>query len=81
MDKSLSEGKLRSHEYVYFCFKKTMPKIHACQHKNALFYTMLVHKYVDENGSAAILAAKRSTGVAREVNLRIPFCTGDGACK
>ena len=32
---------------------------------------MLVHKFVDENGSAAMLAAKRSAGVTPEVNLRI----------
>ena len=38
---------------------------------------MLVHKYMDENGSAA----NRSAGVAPEVNLRIPLCTGDKAFK
>ena len=38
---------------------------------------MLVYKYVDENGSAA----NRSAGVAPEVNLRIPLCTGDKARK
>ena len=31
---------------------------------------MLVCKYVDENGSATMLATKRSTGVTPEVNLR-----------
>ena len=31
---------------------------------------MLVRKYVDENGLAAMLAAKRSVGVTPEVNLR-----------
>ena len=31
---------------------------------------MPAHRYVEENGSAAILAAKRSAGVASEVNLR-----------
>ena len=31
---------------------------------------MLVCKYVDENSSAAMLAAKRSAGVIPEVNLR-----------
>ena len=36
---------------------------------------------MDENGSAAMLAAKRSAGVAPEVNLRIPLCTGKEACK
>ena len=36
---------------------------------------------VDENGSAAMMAAKRSAGVAPEVNLKIRLLTGDGACK
>ena len=31
---------------------------------------MHVHKYVDKNGSAAMLAAKGSAGVAQKVNLR-----------
>ena len=31
---------------------------------------MFVQKYVDENGSATMLAAKRSAGVTPEVNLR-----------
>ena len=31
---------------------------------------MPAHRYVEENGSAAILAAKRSAGVVSEVNLR-----------
>ena len=30
---------------------------------------MLVRKYVDENGLVAMLAIKKSTGVAPEVNL------------
>ena len=30
---------------------------------------MPVHRYVEENGSAAMLAAKRSAGVTPEVNL------------
>ena len=42
---------------------------------------MLVCKHVDQYGSAAILAAKRSAGVAPEVNLRIPLHTGDEPCK
>ena len=42
---------------------------------------MLVCNYVDENGSAAMLAAKRSAGVKPEVNLRILLCTGDEAHK
>ena len=33
---------------------------------------MLVRKYVDQNGSAAILATKMSVRVIPEVNLRIP---------
>ena len=35
---------------------------------------MLVHKYVDWNGLAAMLATKRSADVAPEVNLRFPLC-------
>ena len=31
---------------------------------------MVVYKYVDENGLAAMLATNRSAGVAPEVNLR-----------
>ena len=31
---------------------------------------MLAHRYVEENGLAAILATKRSAGVVPEVNLR-----------
>ena len=31
--------------------------------------TMLAHRYVDENSSADILAAKRSADVGTEVNL------------
>ena len=42
---------------------------------------MLARKYVDENGSAAMLATKRSAGVTPEVNLRILLCIGDEACK
>ena len=38
---------------------------------------MASHKYVDENDSAAMLAAKRSAGVTSDVNLRIPLCTGN----
>ena len=38
----------------------------------------LVCKYVDENSSAAMLAA---VGVTLEVNLRIPFHAGNVACK
>ena len=36
---------------------------------------------MDENGSAAMLAAKRSAAVAPEVNLRNPLCSGNKACK
>ena len=35
----------------------------------------------DRNGSVAILAAKRSAGVAPEVNLRNPLRVGDEARK
>ena len=42
---------------------------------------MLVSKYVDRNGSAAILTIKRSAGVAPEVNLRILLHTGNEAGK
>ena len=37
---------------------------------------MLVQKYVDLNGSAAMLATKRSAGVTPEVNLRILLHAG-----
>ena len=40
---------------------------------------MLVCKDVDRNGSAVMLAAKRSAGVAPEVNLRIPLYVGNKA--
>ena len=36
---------------------------------------------MDENGSAAMLAAKRSAGVAPDVNRRIPLRAGVEACK
>ena len=42
---------------------------------------MLVCKYMDENGLVAMLATKRSAGVAPEVNLRISLCAGDKAHK
>ena len=42
---------------------------------------MLVPKYTEDNGSSAMLATKRSAGVAPEVNLRIPLCAGDEAHK
>ena len=38
--------------------------------------SMLVAKSVDKNSSAAMLAIKRSAGVAPKVNLRSPLCTG-----
>ena len=34
-----------------------------------------MYKYVDQKGSAAIMALKRSAGVALEVNLVNPSCT------
>ena len=39
-----------------------------------------VHKYVDENGLAAMLATNRSAGVAPEVNLTISLHSNK-ACK
>ena len=42
---------------------------------------MFACKYVDQNSSAAMLAAKRSAGVTPEVNLRILLHAGDKACK
>ena len=41
----------------------------------------MFRKYVDRNSSIAILVAKRSAGVAPEVNLRMSLCTGEEACK
>ena len=43
------------------------------------FPAILFHKYVDENGVAVMLAAKRSGGVALELNLNILLCTDDKA--
>ena len=40
-----------------------------------------VTKYVDQKGSAAMRATKRSVGVAPEVNLRNPLHAGEEACK
>ena len=40
-----------------------------------------VRKYMDWNGSAAMLATMRSAGVTPEVNLRILLHTGDKSCK
>ena len=42
---------------------------------------MLVHKYMDQNGLAAILATKRAAGITPEVNLRIPLLAGNKAHK
>ena len=39
------------------------------------------HKYVDQHGLVAMLATKRSEGVAPEVNLRNPLHIGDKTCK
>ena len=36
-----------------------------------------VYKYVGQKGSAAILAIKRPTDIAPEVNLRNPFHSGN----
>ena len=40
-----------------------------------------LHKYVDPKGLVATVAAKRSAGVAPEVNLRILLHAGNKACK
>ena len=42
------------------------------QHDRSLFHAppMPAHRYVEENSQAAMLATKRSAGVAPEVNLR-----------
>ena len=42
---------------------------------------MLIRKYVDWNGSAAMPATKRLAGVAPEVNLMILLHADDEACK
>ena len=42
---------------------------------------MLGRKYMDWNGSAAMLTGKGSAGVAPEVNLRKSLCTDDKAHK
>ena len=44
-------------------------------------YIMEVRKYVDTNGLAPILVAKRSAGIAPELNLAILVHAGDEACK
>ena len=41
----------------------------------------MICKYVDWKGSAAMLAAKRSAGVAPEGNLKNPLYTSKKACK
>ena len=40
-----------------------------------------MQKYVGRNVSSAMLAAKKSAGVAPEVNMRKPLHTGDKAYK
>ena len=42
---------------------------------------MLVRKYVDRNGLAAMLAAKRLAGITPQVNLGIPLHADNKACK
>ena len=42
---------------------------------------MAQSKYMTQKGSAAMLAIKRSAGVAPEVNLRNLLRTGEEACK
>ena len=39
------------------------------------------YKHVDQKGSDAMLTVKRSAGVKREVNRRIPLHTGEKAYK
>ena len=51
------------------------------QWRHDRFQSLLVCKYVYENGSAAMLATKRSKGVAPEVNLRILLHAGNKAYK
>ena len=41
---------------------------------------MLIHKYVDQNSSTAILATRRSAGIVAEVNLSSPLYAGDKIC-
>ena len=56
-----------------------------CQTLDAKLYSVFqylyVDKYVDQKGSAAMPAVKKSAGVAPEVNLRNPLHAGDEACK
>ena len=40
----------------------------------SVHHVFVTYKYVDSNDSAATLVAKRSEGVAPEVNLRISVC-------
>ena len=42
---------------------------------------LYMHKYEDQKGSTAMLATKRSTGVAPEVNLWNPLLACEEACK
>ena len=46
-----------------------------CRHHHSMY------KYVDHKGLAAMLAMKRSTGVAPEVNLWNPLHAGIKTCK
>ena len=43
----------------------------------SVHHVSVTYKYVDWNDSAAMLVAKRSEGVAPEVNLKIPFPADD----
>ena len=47
------------------------------QHNLTLLMLVNMCKYVDQHGSADMLAIKRSAGVAPEVNLRNPLHTGE----
>ena len=51
------------------------------QHSLHQVQPMLVYKYVDQKGLAAMLVIKSSAGVAPEVILRNPFHEGDEAGK
>ena len=40
-----------------------------------------MYKYVYQKGWTAMLAVKKSAGIAPELNLRNPLHAGEGACK
>ena len=55
--------------------------MHGFQPPPMLVSGYMIYKYVDGKGSAAMLAAKRSTGVAPELYLRNPLQAGNKAGK